>query len=116
MARIKLSYLETSRRYPKELREVIKKVRQSQSKYRLTRPENWKWFFDYSFTGKSMSLAEFMEKAARELETGVKEQNKPSTIEVCIGAQLPGNNGLCRRSSPLKEIPPELKNIHEIVI
>ena len=83
MAWLEIPYKAAKKRYPKEVAEVVKKVRAGKSKHRNSAPELWAWGFSWCVMIEGgINGADFAKMIAGVKEFPKREKEKPIEAEV----------------------------------
>lgn len=83
MAWLEIAYKTAKKRYPKEVDEVVKKVKSGKSKHRNSNPNLWAWGFSWCVMIEgAINGADFMKMIAGEKEFPKSEKEKPIEAEV----------------------------------
>lgn len=80
---LEIAYKTAKKRYPKEVAEIIKKIKSGKSKHRNSSPELWAWGFSWCVMIEGgINGADFAKMIAGEKEFPKQEKEKPIEAEV----------------------------------
>ena len=106
---IKISYANAKQRYPEQVADVTKQIRNSGSKFRDTEPASWGWVFSWSLRATGGTPRQWLERATTSGDT-----EGTDTLARCscwLRAYVKPNATF--RSAPLPTPPSEIAEIIE---